>query len=107
MPDTKFYDREFERRVLNPEILKLMNRLGASGERISKLLISQPGPLRAVDKSILLNSMGFEPNPAGKFVRVGTNVEYANFVFLGTSKMKARPVLRTMLHMLTVEQKGK
>ena len=33
-------------------------------------------------------------------VRIGTNVKYAIYVFLGTVKMRARPVLRTMLHMI-------
>ena len=47
MADTKWRDKEFERQVLIPEEVKLLNKMGAQGEAVSKLLISQPGPLRA------------------------------------------------------------
>jgi hypothetical protein len=106
MVDIKWRDKEFERQVLIPEEVKLLNKIGARGEAVSKLLISQPGPLRAVDKGVLLNKTGFDPaTPTSLVVRIGSNTKYAIHVFMGTVKMKARPVLRTMLHMLRSEFK--
>lgn len=105
MADAKWYDREFERGVLNPAIVKDLTRIGLQGERISKQLIAGPGPLHAVDKARLLNSMAFEVDEGRLIVRIGTNVKYAIYVFLGTVKMQARPVLRTMLHMLKSESR--
>lgn len=99
----KWNDKEFEREVLNPEAVKLLNRLGARGEAISKQLTAGAGPLHAVDKGQLLNSWTFEVDERRLIVRIGTNVLHAVFVLLGTFKMKARPILRTMLAMLKVE----
>ena len=99
----KWNDREFERNVLNPKVANFLNRIGASGETISKRLIADAGPLHAVDTARLLNSMTFEVDERRLIVRIGTNVLYAIYVFLGTFKMKARPILRTMLAMMRIE----
>lgn len=99
----KWNDKAFERQVLNPEAVKFLNRIGARGEAITKSLIGDAGPLHAVDKGVLLNSMTFEVDERRLIVRIGTNVLYAIFVFVGTFKMKARPILRTMLAMLRIE----
>ena len=100
---TKWNDREFERKILDPRIARFLNRIGALGEAISKRLIADAGPLHAVDAGRLLNSMTFEVDERRLIVRIGTNVLYAIYVFLGTFKMKARPILRTMLAMMRIE----
>lgn len=107
---TKWFDREFEREVLDPRILRWLNTIGARGEQLSKQLISgmfstgDPTKahmtLKAVDTGRLMNSLAWEVIPKRLVVRIGTNVKYAIFVFLGTFQMGARPVLRTMLSML-------
>ena len=116
----KWNDREFERKVLNREAARFMHRLGARGEAISKKLISgnldAPRPtftgtgigeafatMRAVDTGRLMNSLTFEVDERRLIVRIGTNVKYAVYVFLGTIHMGARPILRTMLAMLRIE----
>lgn len=47
-----------------------------------------------VDTGRLRNSITHEVEMGDKSAIIGTNVEYAAFVELGTSKMKARPYLR-------------
>ncbi len=98
-------DKEFERREVNPALVKLLTRMGIQGEGIAKDVITgDPFPdLKAVDKNRLRSSLTYEVKPEEFKVRIGTNVEYAIFVFLGTVKMVARPVLRTMLALLKKE----
>jgi hypothetical protein len=116
MVTQRWYDKEFERKVVDPAIVRLLNRIGARGEAISKALISgQLMPeLKAVDKGFLMNSLSWIIDTRKQVVRVGTyiarsdgkSLKYAIYVFLGTVKMRARPVLRTMLQMLLVEMKS-
>ena len=47
-----------------------------------------------VDTGRLRNSITHEVEMGDKSAIIGTNVEYAAFVELGTSKMRARPYLR-------------
>lgn len=47
-----------------------------------------------VDTDRLRSSITHEVEMGDKSVVIGTNVEYAAFVELGTSKMRARPYLR-------------
>lgn len=109
----KWHDKEFERQVLDPRIVRWLNRIGARGEAITKKLIGGPGPLHAVDTGFLLNSISWVIDARKQIVRIGTYIArpdgksllYAVFVFLGTHKMRARPALRTMLAMLRVEMK--
>lgn len=106
-------DREFERQELDPRIVRWLNRIGARGEAITKKLIGGPGPLHAVDKGFLLNSISWVIDARKQIIRIGTYIPrpdgksllYAVFVFKGTPKMRARPALRTMLAMLLVEMK--
>lgn len=109
----KWFDKEFEREVLDPAIVRWMNRIGARGERLAKLIISgaMGAGLRAVDKGFLMNSLTWIIDEKRLVIRVGTYIarsdgkplKYAIHVFLGTFKMPARPVLRTMLAMLSRE----
>jgi hypothetical protein len=108
-----WHDKEFEKKTLDPAIVRMLNRIGARGEYLSKQLISGAlGPaLKAVDKGFLMNSLSWIIDPARLRIRIGTyiarsdgkSLKYAIYVFLGTHKMRARPVLRTMLMMLKGE----
>lgn len=109
MVTERWHDREFERKVLDPGVIRFLNRIGARGEAIAKELIS--GPLRAIDKGILRASLTFEVIAEKFTARIGVPkhseegvpLKYAIYVFMGTVKMKARPVLRTMLAHLQIE----
>lgn len=112
MVKVRWHDREFERQVLNPEAVKFLERIGIRGASISKQVISgSPDPeLKAVDIGILRASLTHEVIPSKLLVRIGTNEEYAIHVFFGTAEgqpgmTRARPVLRTMLHILRGELK--
>ena len=52
------------------------------------------GAMGIVETNRLRGSMEFEVDTANKQVIVGTDVEYAPFVFMGTWKMPARPALQ-------------
>ena len=110
----KWHDQAFEKH-LDKEITNLLNRVGARGEAISKQMISGAviPALKAVDKGFLMNSLSWVIDTQKRIVRVGTYIarsdgkplEYARYVFMGTVKMRARPVLRTMLQQLLSEMK--
>lgn len=108
MGKVKWDQRELDREV-DREMVKLLTRIGIRGESIAKNAITgRPDPqLKAIDKGRLRASLTYEVVPEKLLVRIGTNVKYAIFVFLGTSKMIARPVLRVMLMILRAELKGK
>lgn len=101
----KWHDKEFERKELDPAIVRLLKRIAFRGVSIAKQLISgSPDPeLKAVDTGRLRSSLTHEIDERRLIVRIGTNVKYAIFVFLGTFKMQARPVLRRMLAIMKVE----
>jgi hypothetical protein len=107
MVNVRWHDAEFEREVLNPAVVKLLDRIGIRGVSIAKQVISgsPDTELKAVDTGRLRASLAYEVDASKLLVRIGTNVKYAIFVFLGTVKMAARPVLRTMLHILRGELK--
>lgn len=115
MVTVRHYDKQFERHV-DRKIVDLLNRIGARGEAISKSLISGEvmPELKAVDKGFLMNSLSWIIDARKQIVRVGTyiarsdgkSLKYAIYVFWGTYKMRARPVLRTMLQMLLVEMRS-
>lgn len=64
---------------------------------------SAPGEPFATDtgrlRSSITSDLGVDEQ--GLVARVGSDVEYAPFVELGTSRMEARPFLRPALHSLT------
>jgi len=108
MGRVKWDQRELDREV-DREMVKLLTRIGIRGETIAKNAITgRPDPeLKAIDTGRLRASLTHEVVADKFLVRIGTNVKYAIFVFLGTSKMVARPVLRRMLMVLRAELKGK
>lgn len=101
-------DRAFKK-LVDAETVRVLTRIGIRGEALAKQGITgRPDPeLKAVDTGRLRASITHEIHPDKLLVRVGTNVQYAIFVFLGTVKMTARPVLRQMLMMIRAEMKGK
>ena len=103
MARIEWHGKEFEQHV-EREKIKWFYKIGMRGEAIAKQLIAN-GQYRAVDTGRLMNSITNEVDPAGRYIRIGTNVIYAIYVFLGTVKMAARPVLRVMLHHLRRELK--
>lgn len=104
-------------RHVDQEAVKLLERLGIRGTTIAKQVITgSPDPqLRAIDKGDLRASIAWKVFPQKLMVRIGVfrgsatgrALEYAIFVFLGTAKMIARPVLRMMLHILRAELRGR
>ena len=69
-----------------PAILEM---LGQAGENNAKFEITALG---AVDTGNLRNSISHTDD--GEYAYIGTNVEYAPYVEVGTSRMEERPFLR-------------
>lgn len=72
-------------------ILRALEKVGLTAEGYAKLECP-------VDTGRLRNSITHEVVPSEKAVYIGTNVEYAPFVELGTSRQKAHPYLRPAAH---------
>lgn len=68
-----------------------LTKIGMAAEGYAKLECP-------VDTGRLRNSITHEVVPSEKAVYIGTNVEYAPYVELGTSRQKAHPYLRPAAH---------
>lgn len=68
--------------------------IGRALEEIGLLAENYAAKKCPVDTGNLRGSITYEVDAAGKAVYVGTNVEYAPYVELGTSRQKAQPYLR-------------
>lgn len=66
-----------------------LEMLGQLGENYAKFEITALG---AVDTGTLRNSISHADD--GTYAYIGTNVEYAPYVEMGTSRMEERPFLR-------------
>lgn len=75
-----------EIRAKTPVILE---KLGQAGENNAKFEITALG---AIDTGNLRNSISHTDD--GEYAYIGTNVEYAPYVEMGTVKMQERPFLR-------------
>ena len=65
---------------------------------LSALVVERRAKMNCpVDTGALRRSITHELSPDGKTAVVGSNMEYAAFVELGTSKMAARPYLKLAL----------
>lgn len=73
--------------ALESQLSAAMDAIGAACEGFAKMKCP-------VDTGRLRNSITHQLAEGGKAVQVGTNVEYAKFVELGTSRMGARPYLK-------------
>jgi len=116
MGATKWHDRAAAREV-DALMEKELDKIGIRGTAISTRLISghlDPA-LHAVETGMLRASLTWVKSTAKNTVAIGVFkssaigkvLHYAVYVFLGTNKMAARPVLRTMLEMLKKELKDK
>lgn len=72
---------------INAAIARALETIGLVAEGYSKRICP-------VDTGRLRNSVTHEVSNGEKAVYIGTNVEYAPYVELGTSKHKAQPFLR-------------
>lgn len=90
------------RRALTSAISRALEEIGLLAERFAKEELSTPksghksgkDPRPSVDTGRLRNSITHAVDESDRSVAVGTNVEYAPYVELGTSKMKGWPYLR-------------
>ena len=76
-----------------------MEAVSAQGEsnakhEITVLVYDTPPSPSYVRTGALRNSIAHKYVPSEKVAYIGTNIEYAPYVELGTSKMAARPFLR-------------
>lgn len=89
----KFHDREVEREVRRKMVVQL-NRIGAMGERFTKLRITQED---RIDTNEMRSTMTFEVNEPELFVRYGNNVIYTIHQELGTEHIRPMYALRGAL----------
>jgi phage gpG-like protein len=75
--------------ALEPALERGLTAIGMTGERYAKENIVANG---SVVTGRLLNSISFAVD--GEDVYIGTNVEYAPYVELGTSRSRAKPYLK-------------
>lgn len=68
--------------------------IGAALEEIGLLAENYAARRCPVDTGNLRGSITYEVDAGGNAVYIGTNVEYAPYVELGTSRQKAQPFLR-------------
>lgn len=68
--------------------------IGVALEKIGLLAENYAGKKCPVDTGNLRGSITYEVDTDGDAVYIGTNVEYAPYVELGTSRQKAQPFLR-------------
>lgn len=101
---------EVERAVKNA-VERALEAVGLQGEGNAKMHIEIPkehgdGDVRPnVDTGRLVNSITHVTNSSEKVVYIGTNVEYAPYVELGTSKSRPYPYLRPAVEEHTDEYK--
>ena len=77
------------RNALPEQIAVALESIGLTAEGHAKDIITE---VRAVDTGRLRNSISHARDDSAAYI--GTNVEYAPYVELGTSKMAPRPYLR-------------
>lgn len=74
---------------LQSKMAIILEKLGLAGENNAKFEITALG---AIDTGNLRNSISHASD--GTYAYIGTNVEYAPYVEVGTSRMVERPFLR-------------
>lgn len=90
------------RRGIDAAVTAALEEIGLMAEGYAKRELSKPkgghktdpDPRPNVDTGTLRNSVTHHVDARGKWVAVGTNVEYAPDIELGTSRHKAWPFLR-------------
>ena len=86
--EIQFHKDELEA-ALTPALERGLTMMGMAGERFAKENIRANG---SIVTGRLLNSITFAVD--GMDVYIGTNVEYAPYVELGTSRSKPKPYLK-------------
>ena len=89
-------------RGMEAAVLTALEEIGLLAEGYAKRELSKPkgghrtkpDPRPNVDTGVLRNSVTHVVSAPGRWVAVGTNVEYAPDIELGTSRHKAWPFLR-------------
>lgn len=103
MSDTKIRitdNSDLVGKVFDEAIHNALVRIGLQAESFAKKEISRPKPHADgtnrpnVDTGTLRNSINFRELDNEKSVVIGTNVEYAPYVELGTSRSAAYPFLK-------------
>ena len=86
----------------NLAVIRALTAMGMQAEGYAKMLAP-------VDTGRLRNSISHEVVESEDAVYIGTNVEYAPYVELGTRRMKAQPFLKPAVedHMAEYEQIAK
>ena len=74
---------------IRAKIPVMLEKIGQAGENNAKFEITALG---AIDTGNLRNSISHTDD--GEYAYIGTNVEYAPYVEMGTVKMQERPFLR-------------
>lgn len=77
-----------------PAVDGIDSAIGRALEEIGLLAENYAAKKCPVDTGNLRGSITYEVDAAGNAVYIGTNVEYAPYVELGTSRQKAQPFLR-------------
>lgn len=77
--------------AINQALVAALKECGLDGERFAKDNLTRN---RSVDTGRLRNSVTHQIREAEKAVYIGTNVEYAPYVELGTEKAKPKPYLK-------------
>lgn len=88
--------------AIDAALVRALEEVGLLAEGYAKRELStpkgghktDPDPRPSVDTGVLRNSVTHAVDARGKYVVVGTNVEYAPHVELGTVRAKAFPFLR-------------
>jgi len=102
MVKVRWNDKEFEKKGLDPAIVRFLVKIGLMGAALAQVITDRVG---AVDTGALLKSIAHEVDPRRLILRIGTNIKYAIYVFMGTFRMRARPILRMMLVELRINLK--
>lgn len=89
----KEWEAWFKKEVILPKLEQACLLVLAEAQRLT----AKEGPLKAIDTGTLLRSLTYEVLENDLIGRVGTNLEYALYVLLGTLKMAPRPILQTAL----------
>ncbi len=101
--DVQVTDRSGEVRAgIEGAVAAALEEIGLKAEGYAKRELSkpkgghrtEPDPRPNVDTGALRNSVTHEVSASGRWVAVGTNVEYAPGIELGTSRHRAWPFLR-------------
>jgi len=88
----------WNQKVIDELEKKLGNNLELVGALVESEATKEITAMGRVDTGRLKNSITHETDKKGLVTRIGTNVEYAPFVELGTYKMQPAPFLRYALY---------